>query len=234
MSDHDSAIDIDSWRHSVPSRLEREDPFANDGFGERPVTRLVILPNSYSDKFYTSIPLPNESCDQTFREQDSPEEIERPASRFSLFRSKLFTPKREQQGQHGYESDDETTIYQRPSTAFSTRTKTKKKHKKRGFFASLFHRGKKRSREEYEDEHSEEQDNEDTLVSMGRCSTVVAPVISKPLHLNFLFVGCPSVGQTSLLYRIRYGYFPDTSVMPRTRYETYTHQPRCSTARIEL
>lgn len=42
MSEQDSAIDIDSWRHSVPSRLDREDPFANDGFGERPVTRLVF------------------------------------------------------------------------------------------------------------------------------------------------------------------------------------------------
>lgn len=34
---------IDSWRHSVPSRLERPDPFGNDGFGTRPSTRLVSL-----------------------------------------------------------------------------------------------------------------------------------------------------------------------------------------------
>lgn len=35
------AASIDSWRHSVPSRLERKDPFANDGFEARPSTRLV-------------------------------------------------------------------------------------------------------------------------------------------------------------------------------------------------
>ena len=32
---------IDSWRQRVPSRLDREDPFEGDGFGERPATRLV-------------------------------------------------------------------------------------------------------------------------------------------------------------------------------------------------
>lgn len=32
---------IDSWRHSIPSRFEREDPFANDGFEPRCSTRLV-------------------------------------------------------------------------------------------------------------------------------------------------------------------------------------------------
>ncbi|KAJ6782208.1 hypothetical protein PWT90_06714 [Aphanocladium album] len=152
MSELDSAIDIDSWRHSVPSRLEREDPFANDGFGERPATRL------------------------TFREQEPPEVVERPVSRFSLFRSKLFTPKR--QPQHGYDSDDESTIYQRPDTALSTRTRTKAKTKKknRGFFASFFHRGKKRSRDEYEeDEYYGEEEKEITLVSAERSSTVVEP-----------------------------------------------------------
>lgn len=37
---------IDTWRHSVPSRLEREDPFNNDGFVERPCTRLVCVTSS--------------------------------------------------------------------------------------------------------------------------------------------------------------------------------------------
>ena len=32
---------IDSWRQRVPSRLDRDDPFEGDGFGERPATRLV-------------------------------------------------------------------------------------------------------------------------------------------------------------------------------------------------
>ncbi|OAA36037.1 Ras like protein [Beauveria brongniartii RCEF 3172] len=228
MSEHDSAIDIDSWRHSVPSRLEREDPFANDGFGERPVTRL------------------------TFREQDpaDEEEVQRPASRFSLIRAKLFTPIRHQ-GYTTTADDDESTICPpRSSTALSTTRPKKKKKRSGGFLAGLFRRGKKRSREAFEDEDCYGgQDDK----SFGRLSTVVVePVMSKQLHLNFLFVGCPSAGQTSLLKydnlqrnttwkrmltavsRIRYGYFPDTSVMPRTRYETYTHQPRHSAARVEL
>ncbi|KAM3432728.1 hypothetical protein MY4824_006363 [Beauveria thailandica] len=213
MSEHDSAIDIDSWRHSVPSRLEREDPFANDGFGERPVTRL------------------------TFREQDpaDEEEVQRPASRFSLIRAKLLKPIRQQGYTTTTDDDDESTICPpRPSTTLS-KTRPKKQKKKTqsgGFFAGLFRRGKKRSREAFEDEDCYGgQDDK----SVGRLSTVVVePVMSKQLHLNFLFVGCASAGQTSLLNRIRYGYFPDTSVMPRTRYETYTHQPRHSAARVEL
>ncbi|RFN43809.1 hypothetical protein FIE12Z_11975 [Fusarium flagelliforme] len=33
---------IDSWRQRVPSRLDRDDPFEGDGFGERPATRLTF------------------------------------------------------------------------------------------------------------------------------------------------------------------------------------------------
>ncbi|RGP69032.1 GTP-binding rho1 [Fusarium sporotrichioides] len=33
---------IDSWRQRVPSRLDRDDPFKGDGFGERPSTRLTF------------------------------------------------------------------------------------------------------------------------------------------------------------------------------------------------
>ncbi|KGQ10126.1 Rho-related GTP-binding protein RhoE [Beauveria bassiana D1-5] len=199
-------------------RLEREDPFANDGFGEWPMTRLLT-----------------KGTGQTFREQDpaDEEEVQRPASRFSVFRAKLFTPKR-QQGYFTTTDDDESTICPpRPSTAQSTMC-PKRKNKKRGggFLAGLFRRGKKRSREEFEDEDCYGGQDEKPV---SRLSTVVVePVMSKQLHLNFLFVGCPSAGQTSLLNRIRYGYFPDTSVMPRTRYETYTHQPRHSAARVEL
>lgn len=32
---------IDAWRQRVPSRLDRDDPFAEDGFESRPATRLV-------------------------------------------------------------------------------------------------------------------------------------------------------------------------------------------------
>lgn len=37
------AESIDNWRHSVPSRMEREDPFVNDGFVPRPETRVVSI-----------------------------------------------------------------------------------------------------------------------------------------------------------------------------------------------
>lgn len=37
------AESIDNWRRSVPSRMEREDPFGNDGFEERPSTRVVSI-----------------------------------------------------------------------------------------------------------------------------------------------------------------------------------------------
>lgn len=137
---------------------------------------------------------------QTFREQDpaDEEEVQRPASRFSVFRAKLFTPKR-QQGYFTTTDDDESTICPpRPSTAQSTMC-PKRKNKKRGggFLAGLFRRGKKRSREEFEDEDCYGGQDEKPV---SRLSTVVVePVMSKQLHLNFLFVGCPSAGQTSLL-----------------------------------
>ncbi|KPM45669.1 hypothetical protein AK830_g999 [Neonectria ditissima] len=41
------------------------------------------------------------------------------------------------------------------------------------------------------------------------------PIPREPVKLNFLFVGSGSSGQTSLLFRARYGYFPDdTSGVP--------------------
>ncbi|KAK0388193.1 hypothetical protein NLU13_4438 [Sarocladium strictum] len=46
----------------------------------------------------------------------------------------------------------------------------------------------------------------------------------EPLRLNFLFVGGRSSGQTSLLFRVRYGCCPDTSGIARTCYETYTNE----------
>ncbi|EWG50569.1 hypothetical protein FVEG_09747 [Fusarium verticillioides 7600] len=42
-----------------------------------------------------------------------------------------------------------------------------------------------------------------------------------PVRLNFLFVGSKAAGQTSLLFRSRYGYFPDSSAFSRPLYETY-------------
>ncbi|RTE79810.1 hypothetical protein BHE90_005677 [Fusarium euwallaceae] len=53
----------------------------------------------------------------------------------------------------------------------------------------------------------------------------------EPIHLNFLFVGSKSAGQTSLLFRARYGYFPDASyreldsdAFSNPLYETYVNE----------
>ncbi|KAG7420881.1 GTP-binding protein RHO1 [Fusarium oxysporum f. sp. rapae] len=45
-----------------------------------------------------------------------------------------------------------------------------------------------------------------------------------PVRLNFLFVGSKAVGQTSLLFRSRYGYFPDSNAFSRPLYETYVNE----------
>ncbi|KHO11791.1 biotin protein ligase [Metarhizium robertsii ARSEF 23] len=57
---NDDAAWIDSWRHSVPSRLEREDPFENDGFEARCSTRLTFRepdppPRSANRGFFRSM-----------------------------------------------------------------------------------------------------------------------------------------------------------------------------------
>ncbi|CAJ0552722.1 Ff.00g008000.m01.CDS01 [Fusarium sp. VM40] len=45
----------------------------------------------------------------------------------------------------------------------------------------------------------------------------------EPVHLNFLFVGSKEAGQTSLLFRSRYGYFPDSNGFSCPLYETYVN-----------
>ncbi|KAF5973083.1 GTPase Rho [Fusarium coicis] len=45
-----------------------------------------------------------------------------------------------------------------------------------------------------------------------------------PVRLNFLFVGSKAAGQTSLLFRSRYGYFPDSTAFSRPLYETYVNE----------
>ncbi|KAL6864524.1 rho type ras-like GTPase [Trichoderma novae-zelandiae] len=69
------AESIDSWRQSVPSRMERADPFGNDGFEERPNTRItfreplrtVRRPSTRIAMMRSAIPL--------FRRRDGPNSL---------------------------------------------------------------------------------------------------------------------------------------------------------------
>ncbi|KAG6014909.1 hypothetical protein E4U43_006013 [Claviceps pusilla] len=61
-----------------------------------------------------------------------------------------------------------------------------------------------------------------------------ALLIQEPVKLKFLFVGDHGSGQTALLYRTAFGYFPDTTAIVKTTYETYTLDKPHLPAQIEL
>ncbi|KAJ4134846.1 hypothetical protein NW768_004455 [Fusarium equiseti] len=147
---------IDSWRQRVPSRLDRDDPFEGDGFGERPATRL------------------------TFREASPPQR--RPSTRMSLLRAA-------------------TPLFGRSSTPSSRpasgMTERRADSNRRGLL-NLMSRKRKRKEQEVE-------------------------IPREPVRLNFLFVGSKSSGQTSLLFRSRYGYFPHSDAFASPLYETYVN-----------
>ncbi|KAL4727203.1 hypothetical protein ACLX1H_006104 [Fusarium chlamydosporum] len=147
---------IDSWRQRVPSRLDRDDPFQGDGFGERPSTR------------------------HTFREASPPRH--RPSTRLSFLRAA-------------------TPLFGRSSTPVSRpasgMTERRAESNRRSLLTLL---SRKRKRKDQE-----------------------AEVPREPVRLNFLFVGSKAAGQTSLLFRSRYGYFPQSDVFARPLYETYVN-----------
>ncbi|KAK5997709.1 Transforming RhoA-like protein [Cladobotryum mycophilum] len=179
MSPDERAESIDSWRHSVPSRLEREDPFANDGFGTRPSTRLTFR-------------------DEEEKEQEEKEEqpTRRPSTRLSFFRVATPLFGRRSSNASNAPPPPQAFLVQRPETALGIHEAESRKPKRRGFL-SIFSRKRKR----------------------GSSSPPPAlPVMEEPVRLQFLFVGARCSGQTSLLFRARYGYFPDdTSGVPDLR-----------------
>ncbi|KAL6855493.1 hypothetical protein ACO1O0_006642 [Amphichorda felina] len=154
---HERAVSIDSWRHFVPSRLERDEPFGDDSFETRPSTRV------------------------TFREPELPKD--RSSSRLSFLRP--ATP---------FFGRASTSSSKRPGTVLGTVGEEKKKRTKRAGLWNLLHRKRERSPEQ-------------------------ESIPAEPVRLNFLFVGAQSSGQTSLLFRSRYGYFPDARAIARTCYE---------------
>ncbi|KAL6817408.1 P-loop containing nucleoside triphosphate hydrolase protein [Trichoderma camerunense] len=170
------AESIDNWRHSVPSRMEREDPFVNDGFVPRPETRV------------------------TFREPEKPP-VRRPSTRIAMMRAAIPLFRRSN-GPNALQP----SLMERPETALGVRDEdedeavTEAKNPIRGFFALFGRKRKHRSP-----------------------SPTPTVVFDAPLTLHFLFVGAQGAGQTSLLFRARYGHFPDSSAITRTCYETYTN-----------
>ncbi|KAH8125713.1 P-loop containing nucleoside triphosphate hydrolase protein [Trichoderma asperelloides] len=167
------AESIDSWRHSVPSRMEREDPFLDDGFIARPSTRVVKRP------------------------------MRRPSTRLAFIRAAIPVFHR----RPATPSDGllQGPLIERPETALGTRDDDgdeaagAKNPRRRGGLLGLFSRKRKQR------------------------SPSPSPqvVLNVPLTIHFLFVGDKSAGQTSLLFRARYGQFPDSRAIARTCYETY-------------
>ncbi|KAL7926390.1 hypothetical protein ACQKWADRAFT_309228 [Trichoderma austrokoningii] len=195
------AESIDSWRHSVPSRMEREDPFHDDGFTARPSTRV------------------------TFREPERP--TRRPSARLAFIRAAMpifhrrpFAP--------GETLLPGPPLIERPETALGIRdddddgAAEAKNPRRRGGLFGLF--GRKRKHRS---------------PSPSSLPALPQVVLDVPLTINFLFVGAKTAGQTSLLFRARYGQFIDvsnnntwicdmltrsqSSAIARTCYETYVN-----------
>ncbi|KAG6010953.1 hypothetical protein E4U21_002623 [Claviceps maximensis] len=207
---------IDSWRHSVPSRLEREDPFENDGFQARCSTRF------------------------TFREEDHCIDIPKQTSRSSSFRSRISSLRKRRP------RDDAHSAIETPSVH---------SHERYSVFDHLSH--------QLEDSPASAAPvcapapvpaSEPTPAPRGERSRPVlltkrmfgrkrarsptppppALLIQEPVKLRFLFVGDHGSGQTALLYRAAFGYFPDTTAIVKTAYETYTLDKAHLPAQIEL
>ncbi|CEJ81793.1 hypothetical protein VHEMI01904 [[Torrubiella] hemipterigena] len=161
-----AAFSIDSWRHSVPSRLERPDPFGDDGFGTRPSTRL------------------------TFREPDTAaRSLATSTTRIGFLKSVTSIFRRNKR---------EKTIVEPASSSHTMQDSVMQDERGLSFMERLVRKRKSRSP-----------------------SPEPMLLWDSPLHLNFLFVGGKGCGQTSLLYRARYGYFPNATVVSRSCYETY-------------
>ncbi|KAL7895609.1 hypothetical protein HDV63DRAFT_396270 [Trichoderma sp. SZMC 28014] len=192
------AESIDSWRHSVPSRMERDDPFQDDGFMARPSTRV------------------------TFREPERP--MRRPSARLAFIRAAIPIPIFHRRPCNPGDRLVEGPLIERPETALGIRddddgdgaAAEAKNPRRRGLFGLFSRKRKHRS------------------PSPSALPSVPQVVLQVPLTIHFLFVGAKTAGQTSLLFRARYGQFIDSSAIARTCYETYVNtrmynsQPRLS------
>ncbi|KAM0451716.1 hypothetical protein ACHAO4_005673 [Trichoderma viride] len=182
------AESIDSWRHSVPSRMEREDPFTDDGFMARPSTRV------------------------TFREPERPMRRPSTSARLAFIRAAIPIPIFHRRPCTS--TDLQGPLIERPETALGIRddddgdgAAEAKNPRRRGLFSLFSRKRKHRS------------------PSPSALPPVPQVVLGVPLTIHFLFVGAKSAGQTSLLFRARYGQFiddtsgaPDLSTVERLSY----------------
>ncbi|KAL2206018.1 hypothetical protein CC79DRAFT_838050 [Sarocladium strictum] len=193
-----SDASVDTWRLSVPSRMDRTSPFDDEKEEEED----------------SEFPL-RASTRLTFRALDG----RRPASRLSIFTSRpsigfARRPLSRAVTALGFRDADEEDGRRR-------------RDRGREWLKGIF--GQKRKREA----ETEDMSDLDEYIEA-----------KEPLRLNFLFVGGRSSGQTSLLFRARYGCCPDVSMnyvlshdrkilmkplpqasgIARTCYETYTNE----------
>ncbi|KAG6276596.1 hypothetical protein E4U47_008161 [Claviceps purpurea] len=198
---------VDSWRHSVPSLVEREDPFKNDGFQARCSTRF-----SFHQDDGPAAP-----------EQAPPSHIFSLRSRMASFRKRP----REGRAQSGILPSARpqercsalgplTHSLERPTSSAQGPCDKQERPSRPALFKGIF--GRKRVRSP----------------SPPLSPTPPPMLMQKPVKLKFLFVGDHASGQTALLYRAAFGHFPDTTAIPKTVYETYTLDKPHLPAQMEL
>ncbi|RCI17223.1 hypothetical protein L249_3176 [Ophiocordyceps polyrhachis-furcata BCC 54312] len=167
MSFQDPVRRILVWRAGVPTRAEREDPFADvdEASLNRPASVIGYLDDSYDSIAVDGI--------DTEYPPDLPP---RPPGRLGFVRTDTAV---------------DAGSSKKPSGRKSCRSLAR--------VLAYFSRNRKEA------------------------APMPPPIISpdKPVHMNFLFVGGKGSGQTSLLFRSRFGYFPDVNGLGRTMYESY-------------
>ncbi|KAI9902079.1 hypothetical protein N3K66_003896 [Trichothecium roseum] len=216
-SRHQRLASIESWRHGVPSHTERGDPFDDDA-DTRPSTRLTIRTE----------PKPEPEPEL------GPGLQRRPSTRLSLFRRNTTASA----------AGRRSGVFGRAGTALGLRSETaedkgfkpgregegakgpkeKKTNKGSQLIGRLFSRKRRRSPSPEPEPGDGPGIEPEPEFGSGFGSGLQAGVgvgAESPLRLNYLFVGSRGSGQTSLLFRARYGAFPDSRAIAPTMYESY-------------